>query len=170
MQIKAEAYPSLMMKGADCKILIFWLDELVSFRPILDPRAMSLRVAAHHLAGFVQLTEQAPLFLSDAQALELRRRGNIWLLAVLDLRVQSQAMGQRLFKIRPKCHNFQCRILGRLLHGSRINPRAMTCFHDESFVGCISRLACMTHARSVGEATLYRYMALVFGRWLRPCN
>ena len=49
----------------------------------------------------------------------------------------------------------------RLLHGSRIN--------DESFVGCISRLACMTHTRSVGEATLYRYMALVFWRCLRPC-
>ena len=125
-----------------------------------------LRASAHYLASFVKLTEQADMFLTEPQAQQLILRGNNWLNGVLDLRVKSQVVRQKLFKIRPKCHHFQCRLLERIFHGSRLNPRAMTCFHDESFVGCISRLACMTHTRSVGEATLYRYMALVFGRWV----
>ena len=40
MQIKQGHFPSLMMKGADAKVLCFWLDEVVSRSVTLEKLAV----------------------------------------------------------------------------------------------------------------------------------
>ena len=165
LQLKGNSYPSLMCKGADVKLLIFWLTELLCNRDLpLSDHVKTLVATSHALARFIYLMDTYPMFLTDDQAQQLIQAGELYLNGLLRLRIQSQEAGKVLFKLRPKCHYFQCRILNRLKSGSRLNPRVMSCFHDEWFIGIISRIACQTHSQSVGLATLLRYEAMAFAR------
>jgi len=64
-----------------------------------------------------------------------------------------------------RCHKFQCGMLGRIRRGSRLNPRCMSCWHDESFVGLLCRMTRQGHPRSVGSATIVRWQLMVGARW-----
>ena len=165
LQLKRSTFPSLMCKGADVKLLIFWLTEFLCHRDLPQSDHIKTLVAtAHALSRFIYCMDIFPMFLTDDQAQDLIEAGELYLNGLLRLRIQAQESGKFLFKLRPKCHYFQCRILNRLKAGSRLNPKTMSCFHDEWFIGIISRIACQTHARSVGLATLLRWEAMMFAR------
>ena len=129
LQLKRKnGYPSLMCKGADVKLLIAWVAEVATHRTPAEPLLIA---TACSLASFVYSMDIFPMFMSSNQANILVNHGEHYLIGLLGLRMQAHASGQLLYKIRPKCHAFQCRVLNRNKCGSRLNPKAMSCFHDE---------------------------------------
>ena len=55
-------------------------------------------------------------------------------------------------------HKLQCRVIQRLIDGSRLNPKFGACFSDESFIGHISRGTRKGHAGQVAMSTVARYL------------
>lgn len=54
--------------------------------------------------------------------------------------------GLKRWKFRPKHHYFEH--MAEAVRQSRINPRHLSCFQDESYLGTIKKIACKTHAAS----------------------
>ncbi len=70
-----------------------------------------------------------------------------------------------LFPCRPKMHKFQCGILVKIAEGSRVNPRILSCFGDESFVGPIANISRHTRQLQSGAQTIVRWQLLTLSRW-----
>ena len=60
-------------------------------------------------------------------------------------------------------HKFQCQIIGRLVAGSRVNPKFFGCFADESMIGHVSRATRKSHPGQAGKTTLARYLLKLEG-------
>ncbi|CAJ1436467.1 unnamed protein product [Effrenium voratum] len=58
-----------------------------------------------------------------------------------------QSSRSKRWKLRPKHHYIEH--MAFQLERTRLNARHMSCFQDESYLGCLKRLAVRCHARSV---------------------
>ena len=159
--------PEVTCKAIDVKNMVFWMSEFAANMEKGGTVDVLLAAASAALASFVNLCECSPMFVSDEVAAQMVEEGNTYLLchAALRKQVEKQRFTQSLFLARPKMHRFQCLTLRRLQSGSRLNPRVMSCFLDESFIGPIAKLTRVCHESTVGEQTLLRWQLIVFSRW-----
>ena len=86
------------------------------------------------------------------------------LLSWQHLAAQCQMRKLRLYKMRPKHHYLDH--IARDVARTSLNPRkTMTCFNDESFLGCLKKIGIRCHAANMMESLLQRYILFLSLRW-----
>ena len=74
-----------------------------------------------------------------------------------DLAVKNVKAGRTNFKMRPKHHIFHHHLVFRLRSGGRLNPRVVSCWLDEDFIGKVCAVARSVHPATLGLRTLQRH-------------
>lgn len=86
------------------------------------------------------------------------------LLSWQHLAAQCQMKKMCLYKMRPKHHYLDH--IARDVARTSLNPRkTMTCFNDESFLGCLKKIGIRCHAANMMERLLQRYILFLSVRW-----
>ena len=148
-------FPYLGGKAADARLIIMWLHHFVGQVPALaEPWWADLVLCLHNLASFVHGVSSMGVLLQPPEALKLRRAGEAFVVVYLRLASQAVAADTAMFKIRPKLHYFHHLAMNIKV----LNPKVLSCFGEESYMGVVGKLAGKVHRRAVAVRTLQRYL------------
>jgi hypothetical protein len=149
-------FPYLGGKGADVRLISQWLHHFMQEtpRPLATEWWDDLKLCLHNLASFVHGTSSAGILLTAGESTKLRRVGEAFV--VVYLRCAAWAVRNRYtqFKIRPKLHYFHHLVMSLKV----FNPKVVSCFGDESYMGVIGKLAGKVHRASMPRRTIDRYL------------
>ena len=84
----------------------------------------------------------------------LRRDGSSFVVLYRNLAAQALAAGDTQFKLRPKLHFLHHLMLSQ----GPLNPKVMSCWNDETFIGNVTQVAGRTSRQSMSLRTLQRYL------------
>ncbi len=163
----SKCIPDIVCKAYDVKLLLAWLAEVLSFvTPAHSPSLQLASLALFSICSMLHVWDHAGLVLTDLQALQTIHFGDKFFEAYGS--AAASVVGTpwwTLFPCRPKLHKVQCQVVDRIRCGSRVNPRAMSCWADEGFVNPISRISQLTKTVSSGLQCLLRWNLYVLARW-----
>lgn len=147
--------PYLGGKGADVRLVLLWLAQLL---PTLAVEADSawfatLHICVAHLANFSFGLSHYGVLLDTEQARDLRTNGQGFVRTYLLLAGWAISCNKVVFKVRPKLH--YCWHLASTI--CCFSPKLISCMTDESFMGCIGRLANQVNRRTLSLRVLQRY-------------
>lgn len=133
----------------------------VKFRRPSDEHAELRAKCAYGLSNFLYILDCSGVFLDEAQATEAVSSGRIFLLAWQTLAVKH--LGTFAYKVRPKHHYFEHLLM--TLRETRENPRILSNFADEDFMGKIVKQARHQHRRTCVQQTVALYVLCLRHRW-----
>ena len=153
------SWPCLKTKAHNCGIVSLWLYQAARLAadPLCDQPHSKLLV--NTLAAFAQIWcigKAAPPWFSPEEAADLERAR---LAALQGYNVLSQSCKDRgiyHYEIRPKLHKLD--ELLRLAVSSRRNFMAQWTMSDEDWIGRMTRLAMSTHARTMSQRVVARWI------------
>ena len=149
-------FPYLGGKGADVRLICQWLHTFVQTKatPLAVEWWDDLKLCLHNLASFVHGTSSAGILLTAPESAKLRRVGEAFVVIYLRLAAWAVQSAVTQFKIRPKLHYFHHLAMGL----KAFNPKVVSCFGDESYMGVIGKLAGKVHRASMPRRTIDRYL------------
>ena len=155
-------FPFIGGKGADVRLISLWLHYFVSHDhpeteiPVVvaAPWYDDLKLCLHYLACFTHDISSMPVLLLADQSAKLRRLGEAFVVVYLRLASVAVSSGMTHFKIRPKVHYLHHLALRIKI----LNPKVVSCFGEESYMGVIGKLAGMCHRRTMPHRVIQRYM------------
>lgn len=111
--------------------------------------------------------EQSPLLLHDDHRQRLVALGMLYLQTYVKLAERALFVEKRpRFKIRPKFHALHCETICRLKLGSKLNPKAFSCFNEEDYVGrCCAIGKASVHTSKLALRIMQRAL-LQINTWL----
>ena len=144
-----------LAKSHNMRVVAAWVADVCSMaaKDNVNSRYQQLRaVCAWAHAEFYSAMEQAPRYLSAAQANRISEAGATFLRTYNTLRKLAELDARPAWAIRPKFHQLDhmCLDVAR----DRYNPRFYHCYADEDFVGRIMRISRRCHKRCVGRRCL----------------
>lgn len=162
---RTKNYPHLKGKAAAVRVSVLWLHSFLTSNRCVGPQAwyLTLQQCTHNLAAFIHGVSTFPILLSAEQTVQLKRWGSQYLGLYGDLAAKALGDGQTLFKLRPKCHYFQHLLMGL----GPLNPKVVSCWNDETFIGNITTIAARVHRRTTPLRLIQRYLYKL-ARELRP--
>lgn len=115
-------------------------------------------VCSWSLHTFSTTLDGAQMWLSNGEASRLVNLGMVYVQSVVKLGEIALKECRPRYKIRPKFHSFLCETVLRISDGSRMNPRFVSCFQDEDFIGRVCKLARMpsSHPMTMSKRLLQR--------------
>ena len=159
-------YPCLQSKGIAGKRLSFWLcEEASAHAERAGASELDVLVAktATYYRNFLKKLDEHPLILTEEQANEIFKLGQLHLLSYAKLRKTSaqidgaHAQNRALWALAPK-HHYMMHVLFTMKQ-TKVNCRFYTLLAAEGFVGDISKIARMCHRANVSKRVLQRYKA-----------
>jgi hypothetical protein len=140
-----EGLPEMNAKGADIKVLIFWLAGIAREFQKLSPRcdrAKVLDLAAYSLASWVKVLDDEGLWMRRSAACKAAHHGLTYVKTFLWLSHDAYINNKLWFKLRPKLHLFHHWSIGQTsLVNIPLNPKAYSCWSDEDFVRRVCSVA-----------------------------
>ena len=161
-------YPELPGKGSDCRKMLSWLPFVATTFALGDGKLWekTLATCSWAMAKFWAIVDRGDMFLSTSDAHEACEAGELYLQMYLWLSCEALGRGVLRFKVRPKFHAFHHQCLRLKL--SNLNPRFVSCWADEDYVGRITRASKRSHASAMWTSTLQRYLVLCAAQWFPP--
>jgi hypothetical protein len=157
-------FPELPGKAADCRKSFGWLALVTAAYSLGQGRmAEVMATCCYCMALFWNILDKSPMFLTDEEAGRAREAGEGYLRAYVWLAGDALERRHCRWKVRPKMHSFHHTVLA--LRHSRLNPRFMTCWGDEDYVGKLAKISRKAHVRTLALATLRRYLAACAEQW-----
>ena len=157
-------YPVLQLKAWNGRLFCIFFSVLLGgilrsgevTDELLFEEAKLVRVMCQLLEKFFSLSEQAPRFLSEAQAQEMNDAVLAFLRTYETLAKYGLQCGRRRFKIVPKFHVFKH--IGEDVLRTRYNYRYYHCFLDEDYIGAWKTLATRTSKELMEFRLITRYL------------
>ena len=154
-----QSFPELSsaFKAMSVKHLIFWCAELSAQHAHIGDLSSCMRhLAMASLADFHRTLDRSALFVSLDAANAAERSCVEHLRAVQWLAAQSDAELTQLWGLRPKCHYLWHLATG--LRATGLNPAALSCDMDETFMGTLRGFGRTTRGASMSLRVLQRYL------------
>lgn len=164
--MKSKCVPSSSFKAGEVKNLMFWIAEACNNWLLLGIGrfdvnvATAMSAATFELASFYKVICDAGIVLNAHEVESATDHANRFFGFYSFLASWSFTTGRSFFRPRPKLHQFQCRLIERLL-ACPINPNFFSCWHDEGAVGFFCRMATKCHSSLVARGTILRWMLLL---------
>ena len=157
-------YPKGPGKGYAVKLMTAFAAD--SLKDTLDPVLQPCAALAWSVTKFQSVLDDADMWLSETQAAQALEAGTLYCQMYMHLAATALAMARPRYYVRPKMHSFACETLGRLRGGSKLNPRFLSCWGDEDYVGKIChRAKGSLHPTSLSKRLLQRSL-LFLNSWL----
>ena len=160
-------YPEMSskFKASVMKVFaVFLAEKAVALAEIAKTEFAQLRAtAAWAMARFLRISDIAGLILTDSQLHDLISAGRLFISAYMRLAQQAFERGEALWRFRPKLHYFD-HLLTETSQ-SRLNPKHLGCWEDESYLGRIKKLGTKCHGKSMLTTSLLRYFLYLGLRW-----
>lgn len=115
------------------------------------------------LAKFIHVLDRSGPWLTDREALEAWEAGQLYLDCHQHLADMALKAGQMFWKVRPKTH-YMCHHVDDC-YNTRMNPRFLSCWIDEDFVGKLAKVGRACHRKTCSERTLQRYLLFLHAHW-----
>ena len=147
-------YPHFCRKGFSCKVFAHFLAERLQKSPGLERQAQ----CAWHLMELQRVVDSAGPFLSEAEASSLVCSGQLFLDFWQELVADNFARNRANYKVRPKHHTFAHYVVHDVRRGSRMNPKLVSCWMDEDFVGRMCRMIRGLHPTTLARRSLERFL------------
>ena len=123
-------------------------------------------VLAWSVTRFQAVLDSSSMWLSALQAQQAAEAGQLYVEVYAQLAARAMARAQPRYYIRPKLHSVACETIGRLRQGSKFNPRYVSCWQEEDFVGKLcARAKAAIHPGSLSRRLLQRSL-LYLNSWL----
>lgn len=152
-------------KSAHVKVYTSFAAEL-AYQNCDGTRMSKVRsVCTWAAAEYLFILDQEDLIMDQGMVHKAIRAAQLFLDSYQWLAAHAVDQGACLWKLRPKHHYYghMCRTMAR----DRINPRKMSCFLAEDFVGKIAKLTRATNRRTAGLRVLQRFLLYLSQRWQR---
>lgn len=150
-------YPYIGGKGADVRLISVWLHHFMQQAP-RPPGEVDwwddLRLCLHSLARFVHGVASMGIVLQPAETAKLKSAGISFVVVYLRLASLAVRQGMTQFKVRPKLHYFHHLVMDL----KKLNPKVVSCFGEESYMGVVGKLAGRVHRRTMPQRTIQRYL------------
>ena len=129
-----------------------WLTAYVAdvLKDTQHPELQPCAVLAWSVTTFQMVLDNAGTFLTEDEAARALEAGELYIRIYMHLACRSLAAAKPRYYVRPKLHSLACETLSRLRCNSRFNPRYVSCWTDEDFVGKV----CSVSKGSVHPTTL----------------
>lgn len=163
-------YPVLQqtVKGLPCKVLIKflcdWTVQCVDDGKDTRPDAQDRRALAVAFRSYIDILDNAGMFLTPCEARSARLAGESFLLAYQKLACQALPAGPLLWRMRPKWH-YMCHQVANL-EATRENPSKMDLCAAETYMGRIKLIASKCHGKTITRRVAERlalHSSLVIG-------
>jgi hypothetical protein len=165
---RTREYPHMGGKAATVRLTILYLhtflteitrrgyiDAGLRYVPVgLTPWFGMLCACVHNLASYIHGVSTYPVLLEPDQVQKLVQSGTNFVVFYKALAAQQFAEGSTHFKVRPKLHF----LLHVQLKQGRLNPKAVSCWNDETFIGNVTGVAAKTSRLTMSLRTLLRYL------------
>jgi hypothetical protein len=164
-------FPSIGCKASDCLLCLQWLENYLQ-GPWLYHEEMSLMLdmarACNRFYKLIYTCDRC--FLTRDEATSAMSDVTLFCRGYSKLALWAYRQGLQLFNLVPKLHMyahiavemFVCLSLG---HPKILNPALTACPMDEDMVGRMSRISRRTHANTVPQRTLQRYLIHARQHW-----
>ena len=103
------------------------------------------------------------LFMSEQAAMQFSSAGQLFVQAFVWLAHEAASNAAPLYRLRPKLHLFDHET--RRVSRWRFNPKAVSCFSDEDFIGKMCNIATSCSHQGILTAFVRKYLASVFSTW-----
>ena len=108
------------------------------------------------MAEFLRTIDHGSVILTADEIQRAMRAGRLYLQSYQWLAVKTESVGQCLWSIVPKMHYFDHVIENQVPTG--INPKAVQCDADETFMNTMKRIGSKCHGKSVSIRQVQRYL------------
>ena len=151
-------FPKGFAKAYQNKVAICFCAEFLLGTTV--PALQMVSVCCWSLAEFSYVIDNAGMFLTDAQAQRAVQLANLYLECHTLMARKSLLAGVPRWKIRPRTHSFGCEIVAKMSNGSRLNPKHLSCWSDESYIGktCQIGLSKAVHTSTLHKRLLQRLL------------
>lgn len=146
------------MPDGDQLSLLAFLTERLNEASLSSKDLRVQAVCSWSLHTFSTTLDGAQMWLSNGEASRLVNLGMVYVQSVVKLGEIALKECRPRYKIRPKFHSFLCETVLRISDGSRMNPRFVSCFQDEDYIGRVCKLARMpsSHPMTMSKRLLQR--------------
>jgi hypothetical protein len=160
-------YPTMTtkLKAAHMQIVIFYLAHVAEQMRPRDIECKVARICIWALAQFLHVLNVGDVWLTHAEAAAAAGAGRLHLETYGFLSARATARSCKRWRLRPKHHYFD-HLCGDV-QSCRLNPRILSCFCGESFLGKLKYISRATHRSKCAQRTLERYIVFAARRWER---
>ena len=147
----------LKTKAMNSRICMSWVAHISAMQsrgPGATAYQQQRATMMHHLASYQQLMDLQPEFLSEEIAGAMYTHGYEFLFQYCGIAAQNRAAGFPRYNFVVKFHRF-CHMLDWLIE-HEVNPKYYQCYHDEDYVGKMSKIASGTHRATMPLRVLQR--------------
>ena len=147
------------------KHIMAWLYSVLSRTGVSAGPHNEMRFSLfHHWQCFEQVCARNGRFLPPAEIELVAAHVEKALLAQHALKAEANSQDSLTWHLLPKNH-MMTHLAFDFVVRSAVNPRRVTNYSDEDFVGRIKRIARACHGASAGMRIMHRYIILVATRW-----
>ena len=160
-------YPELpsQIKGAGVQTFCLYVAHLAA-EFVGDSEHSQLRATcAWGFSEYLAVLQTAPLVMSELETARLLHGGRTYIDCYSALAASCAESGVFLFKCRPKFHYYDHTL--DFARDSRLNPQKLGCWHEESYLGKLKRIAQKCHGATVLTTSFQRYFIYLSLRWQR---
>ena len=152
-------------KAAMMKHIMAWLYSVLSRTGVSAGPHNEMRFSLfHHWQCFEQVCARNGRFLPPAEIELVAAHVEKALLAQHALKAEANSQDNLTWHLLPNNH-MMTHLAFDFVVRSAVNPRRITNYSDEDFVGRIKRIARACHGASAGLRIMHRYIILVATRW-----
>ena len=164
---QSNEYPELAssIKASVVKTFTVVLAQFSSDRAAGDDYTRLRASCAWGISEFIYVSDTCGLILTAIQVQRLAFGARTYLATYAALAQTAAEHGRYVFKVRPKGHAFEH--LVDFAERSKLNPRHLAAWHEESYLGKIKTLRLKCAGKSMLRQSLMRYFLYLGLRWER---
>ena len=152
-------------KAAHIKVYTVFLADFM-YRTCTGERVSKLlSVCAWGAAEFLHCLDCEGLVMTAEAVARAGHASQVFLTSYQALAGHYFRQGKARFKVRPKCHYF-CHLRKALMRNN-LDPRKLSCFLDEDYVGKLAQLTRNCSRVTCSQRVLQRYILFLATRWQR---